>query len=367
MPIYLGSHKLGDICKGSGSITRGYYGSTLVYEKPQPQPSLPPYTMRLLYKDGVTPTSRLGTLSQVSSSPNVWDVTYENSDWEFLLTYSTYSDLLEVLGANITGVTSMCGVFYKCTSLTNVALFDTRSVTNMAAMFEGCSSLTTVPLFDTSHVTFMNGIFRDCSSLTTVPLFDTSALTMMQNVFNGCSSLTTVPLFNTSAVCDTNSLFKGCTSLTSVPLFDTSSLQYAQEMFSGCTHLTSVPLFNTSSLVDMEGMFYNCYSLTTLPLFNTSSVVKMGSYGLYGLGAFQNCWVLTSLPLFDTHLVEDMTRAFMGCNRVQSGALALYQQASTQSNPPTHHQLAFTDCGAGTESGAAELAQIPQSWGGRMQ
>ena len=52
------------------------------------------------------------------------------------------------------------------------------------------------------------------------------------------------------------------------------------------------------------------------------------------------------------------------CLNVQSGALALYQQASSQTNPPSSHNNTFYNCGKFTTTGAAELAQIPSDWGG---
>lgn len=55
---------------------------------------------------------------------------------------------------------------------------------------------------------------------------------------------------------------------------------------------------------------------------------------------------------------------FAGCSNVESGALALYNQMSTQTTPPQYHQYCFTNCGRDTVTGAAELAQIPSSWGG---
>jgi hypothetical protein len=57
-----------------------------------------------------------------------------------------------------------------------------------------------------------------------------------------------------------------------------------------------------------------------------------------------------------------MNRMFYETPKVQSGALALYQQASTQTNPPTNHNETFTRCGTNTTTGAAELAQIPSDW-----
>lgn len=104
-------------------------------------------------------------------------------------------------------------------------------------------------------------------------------------------------------------------------------------MFGSCIHLTSVPLFDTSSATDMSQMFDSCYALTAIPLFDTSSVTNMSSM-------------------------------YSACRAVQSGALALYQQASTQSNPPTNYTNCFKNCGEDTVTGAAELAQIPESWGG---
>ena len=53
---------------------------------------------------------------------------------------------------------------------------------------------------------------------------------------------------------------------------------------------------------------------------------------------------------------------FANCTKVQSGALALYQQASTQANPPPEHARTFRNCGSDTPTGAAELAQIPYDW-----
>lgn len=229
------------------------------YEEPTPPtPSLPPYTIRMKFTDGVTPSFSKGTLTQVSSSPNIWDLTYENSDWSNLIKNQT--NLIEVIDANII------------------------NVTNLTSLFESCTGLTTVALFDTSNVTSLFGTFYQCSSLTSVPLFNTSNVTNMNQMFTKCSSLTSVPLFNTSNVTNMYSMFRE-------------------------TGITSIPLFDTSKVTEMYCTFYKC-------------------------------------------------------SNVQSGALALYQQASTQATPPTSHYNTFYNCGSNTTTGAAELAQIPSSWGG---
>ena len=200
-----------------------------------PVPTLPPYTLRLKFTEGVTPTFRSGTGTQVSSSPNIWDLTYENATWTYLL--DRQRELLEVIAAG-----------------------------------------------DTSGVQRIDYAFRNCSSLTSVALFDTSNISSMYYAFGSCTSLTTVPLFDTGKVTNMNSTFRSCTSLTAIPLFNTNSL-------------------------------------TT------------------------------------------MNSAFRACSNVQTGALALYQRASSKPSPPSH-SYTFTNCGSNTTTGAAELAQIPNGWGG---
>ena len=237
---------------GKNGMAAGFIDSPV-----PPGPSLPPYTIRLKYKQGTTPTFSKGTGVLYDAEQNIWDLTYENTVWYQLL--KNHSTLLEVINANTEGVVNM------------------------------------------------------------------------------------------------NRMFYGCSALTSVSWFDTSSVIYMKEMLYYCTSLTSVPLFNTYKVTTMSNMMLNCTSLTTVPLFNTSNVTTMNNM-------IRNCTSLTSVPLFDTSKVTDMDYAFNGCYKVQSGALALYQQASTQTTPPTYHSRTFTNCGRDTQTGSAELAQIPSDW-----
>ena len=69
----------------------------LVY-KEQREDQLPPYTIRLKYKQGTTPTFSKGTGVLVDSTNNIWDLTYENTAWIRLL--QNHTDLLEVIDAN---------------------------------------------------------------------------------------------------------------------------------------------------------------------------------------------------------------------------------------------------------------------------
>jgi len=112
---------------------------------------------------------------------------------------------------------------------------------------------------------------------------------------------------------------------------------------------------NTSNVTVMWNMLYGCGSLISVALFDTSNITDMWMM-------FYECGNLTSIPLFDTSKVTDMSYTFQDCYKVESGALALYQQASSQANPPSTHPKTFRNCGSETQTGAAELAQIPSDW-----
>lgn len=81
---------------------------------------------------------------------------------------------------------------------------------------------------------------------------------------------------------------------------------------------------------------------------------------------FSDCSSLSAIPLFNTSKLTEIDRAFENCVNVQSGALALYQQITSQHGDNVNHEVvhwnAFRNCGINTETGSAELAQIPDDW-----
>lgn len=269
-------------------------------------------------------TSRTGMWTQVSSSPNIWDWYNPSSYWGgedgrgiFQLSYDLHRTYFEILGANLSGVTSIRYLFAP-------------SVYDVARSYN-CNGLWFVDnITDSDSLTDLDHAFYD-SSIKYIPLFDTSNVTNMSYAFSECESVQSAPLFDTSNVTRMDHMFSDCLVLRIVQLFDTSNVTRMDSMFNGCGYLQSVPLFDTSSVTTMDSMFYRCRRLVNIPLFDTSNV-------------------------------SDMDHMFYDCVNVESGALALYQQASTQANPPPNHSLTFHDCGANTTTGAAELAQIPSTW-----
>lgn len=269
-----------------------------------------PYTIRLKFTDGVVPEYIKGEWVQISSSPNIWDYTYNYHNWDGLLAIY-YPELIEVLGANTTGVTSMGAMFKNCSKLTSVPLFDTSLVTNMSNMFYGCEVLSSIPLYDTSNVISMNGTFESCKAITTIPQFDTSKVVNMNRMFWNCDSLTSIPLIDTSNVEDMVAMFAGCDSLTTIPLIDTSKVTKAESLFSSCSSLTSVPLIDLSHVTSTYSMFSGCTALTSIPLLDISSSTNARNM-------FSGCTSLTTLPLLDTSKVFDFFDFCYNCTSLTS-------------------------------------------------
>ena len=140
---------------------------------------------------------------------------------------------------------------------------------------------------------------------------------------------------------------------------DTSSVTATYYMFYMCPALEHVCLFDTSNVTDMESMFdlpdENGPGFNEIPLFDTSKVTCFKNF-------LNGHFELKEIPLFNTSSAEEMDYAFCDCWGVEHGALALYQQMVNQPNPPTSYVGTFAGCGSDTQTGAAELAQIPDDW-----
>jgi len=106
--------------------------------------NLPPNTVRVVTPNNQPPSRGPGaiatyeTATLVPGTTNVYDVYKSGTDFTKLL---SYSNIVEILGANTTGITNMEMMFYGCLHLTSIPLFDTSKVTNMDSMFERCVSV----------------------------------------------------------------------------------------------------------------------------------------------------------------------------------------------------------------------------------
>lgn len=164
---------------------------------------------------------------------------------------------------------------------------------------------------------------------------------------------------NLTGVVNMSEMFHSADHLVSVCLFDTSSVTNMQSMFVACVGLENCPEFITSSVTNMRALFSQCYSLKRIPKLDTHNVTDMS-------GMLNSCRSLEVIPELDVTSVTDMTYLCTNAYKVRTGALALYQAASAKQPAPSHDRNTFGNCGRDTVSGAAELAQIPTSWGGTM-
>lgn len=69
----------------------------------------------------------------------------------------------------------------------------------------------------------------------------------------------------------------------------------------------------------------------------------------------------------DNYIVSNLTDVsgmFEGCSNIESGIIGTYNKFAALGAQVTTYSDCFKNCGSNTVTGAAELAQIPSSWGG---
>ena len=260
----------------------------------------------------------------------------------FQALFDSCSELEEVSIDFCNKATILANAFRYCTRLKSADIHNTSGATATSQMFSHCENLESVALFDTSDVTDMSGMFRECYNIKHIPLFDTRNVNNFGHFAHRCYMLEDFPPLNTPKATKMNRIASLCQKLKSFPLLDTHNVTTFGSMLSGHSstydtdypmHLESIPAFDYSSAESLEDAFGNNISLKTVPVINAPNAT-------------------------------DVRHIFMNCVNVESGALACFQAMSTQATPPQDHSRAFENCGIDTPTGAAELAQIPSSWGG---
>lgn len=81
---------------------------------------------------------------------------------------------------------------------------------------------------------------------------------------------------------------------------------------------------------------------------------------------FRQCTGLTSIVPIQCSNVENVGGMFDGCTNIEGGALDQYNWFATYGVNISNHSGTFTNCGSSTQTGLAELNQIPVGWGGNM-
>lgn len=81
---------------------------------------------------------------------------------------------------------------------------------------------------------------------------------------------------------------------------------------------------------------------------------------------FAGCTGLTYIEPIHWNSVLNIGGMFNDCINVEGGALDQYNWFATYAVNITNHSGTFTNCGSDTQTGVADLAQIPVGWGGTL-
>lgn len=279
----------------------------------------------------------------------------------FLLT--TWEEPYDRFDFRATGsCTNMSYMFYDWTSYLNANApmpppIDMSACTDASYMFYNDRTMKYFP-YSTHNVQNMDHMLCQCSKLATLSSdFSTASCTNAASAFQLCRELVNVPYLDLSNCTDTNRMFASCYKVETINISSSCLTTNACNMFAVCHSLKSISLFDTSHATDVSSMFFECVSLTDIPLFDTSNATNGYHFAGYD-------YRLKKVPLINTSKMTNVARMFYRCYDVEEGALDLYNQMSTQAVPPNTHGRAFESCGRDSTTGAAELAQIPASWGG---
>lgn len=301
---------------------------------PGPVVDIDPYTIRFAFsKSDTDPTSiqNGGTWKKIDNYPgynNVWEWTKLPSEEGTLeISYSFGTDygswnLTEELDPEIKVI-----AFGDFTVNTGIAVF-----MGIEGLFQNSTGIVEVCDIELPYLRIQDE--------------DDPETLDLSKLFEGCTNLIKAPKLILKPrkpgwaclIGKVNSMFKDCTKLIEIPMFDTSSTFNMSEMFMNCTSLITVPQMDCTKLKHTESMFEGCTNLKTIPHFE---------FNVQGEESYWN-------------------NTFSGCVSVESGLLDFYREAKKHYDqvPWSEYSNCFTDAGTNTESGRAERAQIPQSWGG---
>lgn len=390
MSLKIGSTSIGSLYLGGTKIGQAYLGNVKVYESVV---QLPAFTLRYkFYTAGFDPTtiSRKGTWTQVSTSPNVWDWHYtyqtvENTNWTYGPFATAYSEdqtvhptgLYDIIAAgDNTGVNDLSYFF---------GTVNTENPT-------GCTTNGPVNVCDL-HVrpTVVTGLFRWCPTLEYYAgNIDISRCGEFSAMYSH-TSITSLPPFTGTRIFTAGNetvisfkyIVNGCQYLTSVANLNTIDLRFddlsAMSVNDGLNFESTFVDTPNLAFTGLETDSWNANAVpirifggsssTTNPtnVALSSNKVNLFKWRIRNACQFKNLFYgagLTTVPDFTSfnYTSCDFMSCFANNVDVTSGALAAYTKLSSLSG--TVGTDCFDDCGSNTQTGQADLDQIPQSWGG---
>lgn len=154
---------------------------------------------------------------------------------------------------------------------------------------------------------------------------------------------------NNSSLVAINRLFLGSGGVSASCIWDSS--------------VETIEMYNTERSSNWENAFGDLQTLRTFV-----APIHLVYHGNYS-HMFYSCTNLQVVPtlISDTDSISINDEMFAGCINAASGQVAAYNVLLASGAPdrlPYTYKDTFAGCGTNTVTGAAELAQIPQSWGG---
>ena len=387
MSLKIGSTNIGSLYLGSTKIAQAYLGSTKVYASAV---QLPAYTLRYKFYDSSfdpTTIARKGTWTQVSTTPNIWDWTYQSTRWTYGPFATSSSEgasvhptgLYDIIDAgDNTGVDDI-SYFFGTVNTENPTGCDTNGPVNVCDLHVRPFTVT--------------GLFRWCPTLEYYAgNIDVSRCGEFSAMYSH-TSITTLPPFTGTHVFTAgldgstgvsfNWLVNGCPYITSVANLNTLDLRYDDLSAMGVNEgITFNGAFVGTPNLAFTGHETDSWNANAVPIrvFGDTTGSTLASnlplsankINLFKWRMRNACRFmylfdgagLTTVPDFaDFNLTGcDFTSCFQNNVNVTSGALAAYTKLSSLSG--TAGTNCFLDCGSNTTTGQADLDQIPQSWGG---
>ena len=123
---------------------------------------------------------------------------------------------IDISDWDVSSVTNMLSMFYRCNTLKSVgdiSYWDVSNVTNMAYMFTGCVNFNqNISRWNVSCVTDMSFMFNYCVSFNQdLSSWDVSSVTNMNAMFRGCKSFNKdISKWNVSKVSNNILMFFDC-------------------------------------------------------------------------------------------------------------------------------------------------------------
>lgn len=148
-----------------------------------------------------------------------------------------------------------------------------------------------------------------------------------------------------------NIMFKTTTKIGAMRLAEITSIGQLS------SNIVEVGPLSLPNVTNIASAFYQKAYLTYVELNDLGNLENCQ-------GTFSQCQSLTSMPILNGLVkVNNVQGMFAYSRNIETGILDMYNTLNALGTV-TEHSGAFGDCGADTVTGAAELAQIPSSWGG---